>query len=368
MEEICRMRAAFACFVLLLIVSSTEIVAQDAPAQNTLKIRDRFRRFDDNNDGKLTPAELPRPKLFQRLDRNSDGLVTLAEALGERASASSPDTANTDLLRQRDVPYGEHPAQQLDVYAAQNVKHAPVMVYIHGGGWTKGDKSVVRLKAKHFIGAGWILVSINYRLLPEGAHPKNVEDVALALAWVHDHIAEQGGDPAAIFLMGHSAGCHLAALVATDGRRLRKAGKSLAMLKGVVALDTQAYDVSERVKATSNSSLYATVFGKDEEQQRDASPIRHIAADNKIPPFLICYSSGMTARVNPRRAVSANAFAAALRKAGTCADVVDASDRTHGQINQRFGDPHDEKVTGRAMAFLNALRTLQPKPVRRTGE
>lgn len=114
------------------------------------------------------------------------------------------------------------------------------MIFVHGGGWRRGDKSAVVRKAAFFTGDGWLFVSVNYRLVPEGRHPTNVQDVANALAWVHNHSAEVGGDPDAICLMGHSAGAHLASLVATDERYLENAGHSLGILNGVIALDTQA--------------------------------------------------------------------------------------------------------------------------------
>lgn len=98
-------------------------------------------------------------------------------------------------------------------------------------------------KAELFTGQGWLFISANYRLVPEGKHPNNVQDVASAIAWAHEHAAEHGGDPARVFIMGHSAGCHLVALVATDHRRLEQAGGSLDIVKGVVALDTHAYNL-----------------------------------------------------------------------------------------------------------------------------
>ena len=102
------------------------------------------------------------------------------------------------------------------------------MVYVHGGGWKRGDKSRVGEKVEFFTGRGWVFVSVNYRLLPEGAHPANVNDVARALAWVHDHATDYGGDPDRLFLMGHSAGAHLAALVATsEGASPRGGEKSI---------------------------------------------------------------------------------------------------------------------------------------------
>lgn len=261
--------------------------------------------------------------------------------------------AAQEPLFKQDLAYGKHKDQRLDLYAPVGVTNAPIMVYVHGGGWTKGDKKQVGEKANFFAENDWLFISTNYRLLPDGKHPNNAEDVATALAWAHNHATEYGGDPNRLFLMGHSAGGHLAALVATDPRHLAKVEKSLTIIKGVIALDTQAYDL--RAVAKSGSKIYQHVFGTDEASQRDASPISHIKKDRGTPPFLICYSKGMGIRKQPFRREAAHTFSAALNAAGIFAEVVDASDRTHGQINQRFGDPADEKVTGKSKAFLDRL-------------
>ena len=339
----------FASIILLLLSS-----ASAQPEQG--RLLQRFQQLDKNSDGKLTPAELTRPLLFRRLDADSDGVVTLDEVQKRGAALVAGVAAKSAMAVKRDVAYGKHKDQRLDVYSPKKgVKDSPVMVYVHGGAWMRGNKSSVGKKATFFTGRGWILVSVNYRLVPDGQHPRNVEDVATALAWVHDHCAEQGGDPNLIFLMGHSAGCHLAALVATDGRPLKKAGKSLTIVKGVIGLDTQTYDIPQLMKSASSSAVYAKVFTEDESTQRDASPIHHVQKNKGIPPFLICYSRGMATRLNPARPEQAKAFCAALNSAGVEAEVVDASDRNHGQINQRFGDPKDNKVTGKATEFLKAI-------------
>jgi len=156
----------------------------------------------------------------------------------------------------RDVHYGDTAADAisahaLDVYtpADRGAGPTPVMVYVHGGGWKGGDKARVGSKAEYFTGRGWAFVSVNYRLLPAGRHPANVNDVAAA----------------------------------------------------------------------------------------------------------------------------AQAFAATLRGAGIAADVVDASDRSHRQINERIGDPADDRVTGRIEAFLDGVLTRFRAPTGkgvapRTGE
>jgi len=253
-----------------------------------------------------------------------------------------------------DLAYGDDPLQKLDVYLPDAPVKAPVMVYIHGGGWAKGDKAAVGAKPAFFNDKGWIFVSVNYRLLPEGKHPVNVNDVALAIAMVHNKAAEKGGDPDKIFVMGHSAGAHLAALVATDPKPLEKAGKTLSILKGVISLDTNAYDLPALV-GTAAKPFYDSVFGSDPAILRDASPRLHVAAGKNIPPFLICYSRGMGKNAEPVRSGAAESFRSSLEKAGIPAAVIDASDRNHGEINQWFGRADDAKVTGKAWAFLESL-------------
>lgn len=256
---------------------------------------------------------------------------------------------------QKDLPYAEiegadPKSLMLDVYSPTSPGPHPVFVYVHGGGWKAGDKAQVGDKPAIFTAKGWSFVSINYRLLPAGRHPKNVEDVAAALAWVHDHIAESGGDPGRIFIMGHSAGAHLAALVATDEHPLKKAGKPLSIIKGVIPLDTRAYDVT-RIPADAGA---VKVFPADSEGQKDASPLHHVAAGKGIPPFLIAYSKGaQVVDVDLRRSVARD-FQKKLNDAGIEATIAPAENLTHGQINQLFGTDQNP-VTAQAWEFLKRL-------------
>ncbi len=262
--------------------------------------------------------------------------------------------AEEGFCKVRNMAYGDHSAQRLDIYHSKKTKDAPVMIYIHGGGWRRGDKGRVGEKAIFFNSKGWIFVSTNYRLLPEGRHPNNVDDVAKAIAWTNDNIKKYGGDPEKIFIMGHSAGAHLAALVAIDEKPLKKCGKDLNIIKGVIPLDTQGYDVSAQV-AASRTPLYAEVFGTVNAQQRDASPVHHLAMNKNIPPFLIAYSSGMGRRRNTTRSAAANRFAEALKRIDVHAEVIDASDRNHREINVWFGSKKDHKVTGAVVRFLDRI-------------
>src|SRR2546423_1785947 len=112
----------------------------------------------------------------------------------------------------RGIPYAEpkNERQMLDVHAAISGKNLPVVVWIHGGGWRRGDKAEMHHKPKAFADKGFVLVSINYRFVPNVKVNEIAGDVAKAIRWTHDHAKDYGGDPNTIIVMGHSAGAQLA--------------------------------------------------------------------------------------------------------------------------------------------------------------
>ncbi|MFO0978876.1 MAG: alpha/beta hydrolase [Planctomycetaceae bacterium] len=181
--------------------------------------------------------------------------------------------------------------QTLDIYAPKAAANAPVVVFVHGGGWNKRDKDEVGSQPKLFNAAGIIVVSINYRLVPAVTHPENVRDVAAAIAWISKNIAKHGGDPGRIFVMGHSAGSHLAALVATDDRYLAAHGLHRSQLAGVISLDGSAFDIPDRVRNGSETIAEncRRAFGNDEKVQQDGSPVNHVQGETGLPPFLLIY-------------------------------------------------------------------------------
>src|SRR3954471_17625163 len=143
------------------------------------------------------------------------------------AAAACVSTAHAQSVK-RDIAYATaHERQVLDVYAPAGAKNVPVVFWIHGGGWQAGNKSMVGVKPKAFTEAGFVFVSISYRLLPTVDMTALTSDVATALGWVHKNIATYGGDPARLFVMGHSAGAQLAALMCTDEKYVNAQGFSL---------------------------------------------------------------------------------------------------------------------------------------------
>jgi acetyl esterase/lipase len=131
----------------------------------------------------------------------------------------------------RNLPYvaAGHERHVLDVHAPPGARNLPVVFWIHGGGWQAGDKTQVAEKPRAFMNAGFVFVSMNHRLLPQVEMGDIIRDVAKGMRWVHDHVANHGGDPTRVLVMGHSSGGQLAAITCTDDRYLKAEGLSLVI-------------------------------------------------------------------------------------------------------------------------------------------
>ena len=151
----------------------------------------------------------------------------------------------------------------------------------------------MQVKPQAFVDKGFVFVSSNYRLLPDASIKQMGGDVAKAIRWVHDHAQEYGGDPNTFFVMGHSAGAQLAALVCTDDRYLKAEGLSFSIIKGCVPVDGDTYDVPMQIATVEQKrkDAYRRKFG-DEASQKDLSPVTHVAKDKGIPPCLILHVAG----------------------------------------------------------------------------
>lgn len=294
------------------------------------------------------------------------------EAIEKPAAPAKPLIARN--LRYAEVKGVEAKFHSLDLYAPATEGPHPIMVMVHGGGWRLGDKAnrtMWKDKAPHFVEEGWVYISINYRLTNgEGVpqHPAHIDDVAAAIAWVHDNAAKYQGDPDRIFVMGHSAGAHLAALVATDGRRLAKHGKTLQILNGVVCLDTAGYDIAkylgEDLAGRTARAIYTNAFGFNPGGWKDASPQHFLGKKRNIPPMLVFHSK-------ERREVAnlSQRFVAGLRSIDVPAAAIYASDKNHSGINECIGKKGDP-YTALIMRFLaepraaNSLELASLEPVK----
>lgn len=262
------------------------------------------------------------------------GLTTFAF---HPSSAAAAEPAPRPLVVKRDVFYtaAQDKLQALDLYAPAGAKKQPVVLWIHGGGWKGGDKGSVQKKPQAFTAQGYIFASANYRLLPAATVQDSMADLAKAVRWLHDHAAEFGGDPDSILVLGHSAGAHLAALLCTDHRYLQAEGLSLSLLKGCAPLDVSAYDIPKRLQEGGSAGITASflsVFGDSSENQRQLSPVTHIAPGKNIPPFLIFH---VASRDDTK--AQAHWLQSKLQAAGIPARVHAAEGKTHGSIGSDLG-------------------------------
>jgi acetyl esterase/lipase len=137
-----------------------------------------------------------------------------AQAYADQVTAWARSMPTTGLRVQRDLAYGPHPAQRCDFFAPESAQRAPILVVWHGGGWTNGDREWVHFMAPAVAAIGMVLVAPGYRLAHEARLPAAADDAAEVIRWLRPQAAPWGGDADRLYLAGHSAGGHLAALTA----------------------------------------------------------------------------------------------------------------------------------------------------------
>jgi acetyl esterase/lipase len=194
---------------------------------------------------------------------------------------------------------------KLDIYLPKDHRDAPVFFFIHGGAWTTGDRAQYPPLGNRYASEGIATVIPSYRLSPKNKFPAQIEDVAAAFAWTVRHISEYGGDTNRIYVGGHSAGGHLAALLLMNPKWLVAAGVSPEAIKGTICL-SGVFDLSEGKE---------NVFGTDPQLRRDASPLFQV---HKIDsPFLITYCEWDYLSLPEQ----AKQFYDALQKAGIASEL-----------------------------------------------
>ncbi len=256
----------------------------------------------------------------------------LAERLGADDGPKAPGSET--------IAYGSDALQRLDFWRAKGAAGpAPLIVFVHGGGWKRGskDNATGRFKAEHYPGGGYAFASIDYRLAPDATVEQQAADVAAAVKALADRANALGIDRRRIALMGHSAGAHLVALVGTDERYLRGAGLGFAAIAGVIPIDGAAYDVPAQMKdgPPIMQATYKQAFGTDPARQRALSPTLQAGAPN-APQFLLLHVQ----RADGVR--QAEALGKALTAGGSKVERASFPGeglQGHAEINRRLGDP-----------------------------
>ena len=247
--------------------------------------------------------------------------------------------------------YGNAEKQAFDFYPAPSSKRPALIVFIHGGGWSIGDKTMgTRNKASHFTAKGFAFASLNYRLVPETDPAGQAADIAAALAALRAKADRLGFDPDSIILMGHSAGAHLAALVSTDPRYFEAAGVPMVAIRGTILLDGAGYDVPRQMEHAGPilGKIYRDAFSTDKETQVRLSPLAHAATPN-VANWLILFD-----KARADSGSQSNALAEALKRAGSLVSAVPISDTSHMKLNRDMGVDGDP-ATRLVDAFIGKI-------------
>jgi len=267
---------------------------------------------------------------------------------------------------ERDIRYWNGPdadpvKHRLDLFRATGTGW-PVLIFIHGGGWTSGDKGlrvggadIYGNIGRFYAGRGIGVAVISYRLQPSVTWPDQIVDVARAVSWVHANVAAYGGDPTAIVLAGHSAGGQLATRVALDPEPLAALGVDRRAIRGIVSVSGAGLDLTdaESWRLGQPRAYYEQRFRNGDATDawmRLASPVRFVGRD--APPALVIFAEGDPPELRRQSRVLDQAYRSA--GAGSRVVVVPGSSHTRILLTLSRGD------TVSAQAILRFVATLDP--------
>lgn len=238
------------------------------------------------------------------------------------------------------------PQNKLDLYLPKEAQNKlPLVIFVHGGGWSKGDKSHIGCKPEYFTSLGFAFASVNYRLSPDPLssfkspdqgrikYPVQQQDLAAAVAFLYKNSDKYGLDKSNLALMGHSAGAQIVTLISTDQSFLEAEGLSLDKIKALVSLDTvMGYDIEEAATQKGRGRfLYLNAFGSDPAVWKKASVVEHIAPHKKIPNSLI------VSQQNPKNRLRAERVCKLLTNCGYKSYHYVAAGLDHEAINKELG-------------------------------
>ncbi|MFN4135005.1 MAG: alpha/beta hydrolase [Novosphingobium sp.] len=248
--------------------------------------------------------------------------------------------------------YGADPAQKLEMFLPAGAQGPlPVLVFIHGGGWSSGDPHDYRFIARTFCAQGYAVVLAGYRLYPAARFPAMLEDGAAALRWVHDNAANAGGDPSRLALMGHSAGAYNAIMLTLDPQWLRGVGLDPAMIGGTVSLagpfDFLPFDTPSTIHSFGAAADPAAT-----------QPVNFARAD--APPLLLVTGDEDT-RVKPR---NSRRLARLLTEAGAPTAPVILQGVGHERIIMMLARPfsRDTRLLDAVLPFLHRATAARHAP------
>jgi acetyl esterase/lipase len=207
------------------------------------------------------------------------GGALLAGCQATLFSGFNATASKAGVAVQSDIVFDAEHHLALDVYRPTNASHAPVVVFFFGGSWKSGKREWYAWVGKTLAQRGMVVVIPDYRLWPAVKLDGFMQDGARAVAWAHAHAGDYGGDPDKLFVMGHSAGAHIGALLATDAHWLAAVGMRPRQLAGFIGL-AGPYDFLPLKDAD-----YIDMFGTTHEEQLRSQPVHFVDGDE--PPMLL---------------------------------------------------------------------------------
>jgi acetyl esterase/lipase len=258
---------------------------------------------------------------------------------------------------ERDLAYAADPANRLDLATPESKGFATV-IFVHGGSLQGGDKADADYGkvCDAFPAAGIGCANINYRLLPAHGWPAPAEDLAAAIVWVRAQIASRGGDPEKLFLLGHSSGAMLVALVASDTKYLARHGLTPKAIRGVMPMGSIMWDDDlAQAIAKNGREAVAASFGRDPRGKAFGGldgyesqwPIRYVKAG--LPSFLFLIAE--SEQVNPPILKTNQKFVDDMKAVGNQAGLIVFAGRTHYSNIRRLHEPGDA-VFAAVMDFI----------------
>lgn len=239
----------------------------------------------------------------------------------------------------------------LDIHAPKGACDAPVVVWVHGGGYHTGDKAGKGTASKTtlFNRNGWIFVSVNYRLTtagdPDSAHfPDHYEDVAAAVAWVKANIGRYGGDQSRLALLGHSAGADIVSNVVDQSRYLHAVGLPVSSIRCAGPLDTEGFD--KPASHDPDAAMWESALGNEPDYLTTTSASRFISGSHRVPDTIGVYRGSAT-----RQAIE-RTYLTRVASTGARTVAIDARSLTHEEVNTRIGAAGDTVMTPPLVAFL----------------
>jgi acetyl esterase/lipase len=299
-----------------------------------------------NANAATTPAAKPRRKLRRALAIVTAVLLGLLAfflyASGGFVRLGPPIPKTHDYLDYDNIDYleGDGPAdpwRQLDLRLPLGVESAPIVGILHGGGWASATRRDGHALAEWLAERGVIGATIDYPLVPAATTVEQAQAAARATAWLARHAAEFGGDPRRIFLLGHSAGGQLAALIACDRQYLDAVQAPPTVPAGVITM-CAPFDLRAGPKAPARwtQRMVHRAFGDDPQFRWAMSPQAHVRPG--LPPFLMIRAKMDRLVILPQ----SEEMAAAIRAAGGSVETLTVSGREHVSVFYRITQPGDQ--------------------------